>query len=74
MSWNKVGEQKLNDVELIEATSKKIQIIRERLKIAQDRQKSYVNTLQTSHFIQATMDQVRLRKKAYRGKKKNGSR
>ena len=38
------GEQKLNDVELIEVTSKKIRIIRERLKIAQDRQKSYVKT------------------------------
>ena len=34
--WDEVGEQKLNDVELIEITSKKIQIIRERLKTAQD--------------------------------------
>ena len=42
--WDEVGEQKLNDVELIEITSKKIHIIRERLKIAQDRQKSYADT------------------------------
>ena len=42
--WVEVSELKLNDVELIELTSKKIQIIRERLKIAQDRQKSYVDT------------------------------
>ena len=34
--WDEVGKRKLNDVELIEMTSKKIQIIRERLKIAQD--------------------------------------
>ena len=31
---DEVGEQKLNDVELIEVTFEKIQIIRERLKIA----------------------------------------
>ena len=30
--WDEVGEQKLNDVELIEMTSEKIRIIRERLK------------------------------------------
>ena len=42
--WDEVGEQKLNDVELIELTYEKIQIIRERFKIAQDLQKSYVDT------------------------------
>ena len=35
--WDEVGERKLNDVELIEVTFEKIQIIRERFKIAQDR-------------------------------------
>ena len=44
LCWDKVGERKLNDVELIETTLKKIKIIRERLKIAQDCQKSYTNT------------------------------
>ena len=39
-----VGEWKLNDVELIETTSKKIKIIRERLKTAQNYQKSYADT------------------------------
>ena len=34
--WDEVGEQKLNDIELIEVTSEKIRIIRERLKITQD--------------------------------------
>ena len=42
--WDQVGERKLNDVELIEVTSKKICIIRERLKTAQDQQKSCVDT------------------------------
>ena len=34
--WDEVGERKLNDVELIEVTSKKIRIIRKRFKTAQD--------------------------------------
>ena len=34
--WDEVGEWKFNDVELIEVTSEKIQIIRKRLKTAQD--------------------------------------
>ena len=42
--WDEVGERKLNDIELIEKTTKKIQTIRERLKTAQDRQKSYTDT------------------------------
>ena len=32
--WDEVGEQKLNNVELIEITSEKIRIIQERLKTA----------------------------------------
>ena len=44
LCWDEVGEQKLNDVELIKTTSKTIKIIRKRLKIAQDCQKSYVDT------------------------------
>ena len=42
--WDEVGEQKLDDVELIEVTSKKVQIIKDKLKVAQDRQKSYADT------------------------------
>ena len=44
LCWDEVGERKLNDVELIETTLKKIKIIRDRLKTAQHRQKSYANT------------------------------
>ena len=44
LCWDEVGERKLNDVELIETTSERFKIIRERLKTVQDRQKSYVYT------------------------------
>ena len=42
--WDKVGEWKLDDVELIKVTSENIRIIRDRIKTAQDRQKSYAHT------------------------------
>ena len=42
--WDKVEEQKINSVELVEVPFKKIRIIQEKLKVAQDRQKSYANT------------------------------
>ena len=41
LCWNELGERKLENVELIEATSEKIKVIRDRLKVAQDKQKSY---------------------------------
>ena len=34
--WNEVGERKINSVELVKVTSKKIRVIQERLKVAQD--------------------------------------
>ena len=42
--WDEVGERKLENVELIKATSEKIKTIRDRLKLAQDQQKSYADT------------------------------
>ena len=44
LCWDEVGEWKLNDLELIETTSKKMKSIRERLKTTQDCQKSYADT------------------------------
>ena len=41
--WDEVGERKLLGPEIIQATSEKINIIRDRLKAAQDRQKSYAD-------------------------------
>ena len=41
--WDEVRERKMNSVELVEVTSENICVIRERLKVAQDRQKSYAD-------------------------------
>ena len=41
--WDEVGERKLLGPEIIQNTNEKISIIREKLKIAQDRQKSYAD-------------------------------
>ena len=42
--WDKVGERKLSSEKLIKVSIENIQIVRERLKVAQDRQKSYADT------------------------------
>ena len=41
--WNEMGERKINNLELIEVSTENICIIREKLKVAQDSQKSYVD-------------------------------
>ena len=41
--WDQVGERKLENIELIKAISENIKIIRNRLKMAEDRQKSYAD-------------------------------
>ncbi|KAA0067815.1 hypothetical protein IC582_019336 [Cucumis melo] len=41
--WNEVGERKLVGLELVQVTSDNIKLIRENLKKAQDRQKSYAD-------------------------------
>ena len=41
LCWEEVGERKLLGLEIIQMTSEKINLIRERLQTAQSRQKSY---------------------------------
>ena len=41
--WDEVGERKLVGPEIVQVTCDKINVIRDRLKIAQDRQKSYAD-------------------------------
>ncbi|CAL9004570.1 unnamed protein product [Prunus brigantina] len=41
--WNEVGDRKLEKVDSIRATNEKVKMIKEKLKIAQDRQKSYAD-------------------------------
>ncbi|KAJ9566977.1 hypothetical protein OSB04_002943 [Centaurea solstitialis] len=43
LCWNKVGEKQLAKPEVVQITSDKINQVRERLKIAQDRQRSYAD-------------------------------
>ncbi|KAI5348622.1 hypothetical protein L3X38_001509 [Prunus dulcis] len=41
--WSEVGDKKLEKVDSIRATTEKVKMIKEKLKIAQDRQKSYAD-------------------------------
>ncbi|CAL2228611.1 unnamed protein product [Prunus armeniaca] len=41
--WNEVGDKKVEKVDSIRATTEKVKMIREKLKTAQDRQKSYAD-------------------------------
>ena len=41
--WDEVGERKLIGQEIVQVTCGKIKVIRDRLKITQNRQKSYAN-------------------------------
>ena len=41
--WDEVGERRLVGPELVHITSEKVKVVRDNLKIARDRQKSYAN-------------------------------
>nr|GFB21656.1 putative reverse transcriptase domain-containing protein [Tanacetum cinerariifolium] len=43
MCWAEVGESQLTSQELIQETSKKIVLIKQRMQAAQDRQKNYAD-------------------------------
>ena len=43
LCWDEVGERKFLGLEIFQVTTDNVKVIRDRLKIAQDRQKSYVN-------------------------------
>ena len=43
LSWNEVGERELCGLEIIHDTNEKIKVVRDRLKAAQSRQKSYAD-------------------------------
>ena len=42
LCWDEVGERKLSGPEIIQVMTDNVKVIRDRLKIAHDRQKSYV--------------------------------
>ena len=41
--WDEVGERRLIGLEIVQDTTEKVNMIRERLKIARDKQKSYAD-------------------------------
>ncbi|KAL0543857.1 hypothetical protein IC582_018962 [Cucumis melo] len=63
--WNEVGERKLVGPELVQTTTNNIKLIRENLKIAQDRQRSYANKRRRNLEFQAG-DQVFLKLSPWR--------
>ena len=51
LCWRDIGQKILGGPEMIQDTIDKNQIVRERMKVAQDRQKSYVEMEETIHRI-----------------------
>ena len=45
LCWTKLGESRLLGPEIVQETTKKIQLFKEKLKIARDRQKGYANQM-----------------------------
>ena len=43
--WDEVGERRLVGLELVQITSEKVNVVRDNLKIARDRQRSYRTTV-----------------------------
>ena len=64
--WDEVGERKLLGPEIIQNTNEKINVIREKLKIAQDRQKSYADKRKRALEF-AVGDKVFLRVSPWKG-------
>ncbi|KAA0067841.1 reverse transcriptase [Cucumis melo var. makuwa] len=64
--WNEVGERKLVGPELVQITTNNIKLIRENLRIAQDRQKSYADKRRRNLEFQVG-DQVFLKLSPWRG-------
>ena len=51
LCWTELNEKKIIGLDLIQETEEKVKMIRERLKVATDRQKSYVDLKRKRHSI-----------------------
>ena len=71
--WDEVGERKLVGPEIVQVTCDKIKFIRDRLKIAQERQKSYANNRRKDLEFEAG-DMVFLRISPWKGVLRFGKR
>ena len=64
--WDEVGERKFLGPEIVQVTIDNVKVIRDKLKIAQDRQKSYADNRMRDLEFQVG-DQVFLRISPYKG-------
>nr|GEX37109.1 putative reverse transcriptase domain-containing protein [Tanacetum cinerariifolium] len=71
--WAKVGEAQLTDPELIQETTEKIVLIKQRIQAAQDQQKSYANLKRKSMEFEIK-DRVMLKVSPWKGVVRFGKR
>ena len=68
MSWDEVGDRQLFGPDLIKESEQKVKLIRDRLKVAQSRQKSYADAKRKERVYEVG-DRVYLRVSPLRGVK-----
>ena len=66
LCWDEVGERKLSSPEIVQVTTDNVNVIRDRLKIAQDRHKSYADNRRRDLEFQVG-DQVFMRISPWKG-------
>ena len=66
LCWDEVGERKLLGLEIVQVTTNNVKVFKNRLNIAQDRQKSYVDNRRRDLEFQVG-DQVFLRISPWKG-------
>ena len=71
MMWDEIGDRQLFGPDLIRESEEKVKLIRDRLKVAQSRQKSYANT-KRKEVIYEVGDRAYLRVSPLRGVKRFG--
>ena len=71
LSWDEVGDRQLFGLDLIKESEQKVKLIRDRLKVAQSRQKSYADS-KRKETVYEVGDKVYLRVSPLRGVKRFG--
>ncbi len=71
MSWDEVGDRELFGLDLIKESEQKVKLIRDRLKVAQSRQKSYADSKRKAIEYEVG-DRIYLRVSPLRGVKRFG--
>ena len=71
LSWDEVGDRQFFGPDLIKESERKVKLIRDRLKVAQSRQKSYADS-KRKETVYETGDRVYLRVSPLRGVKRFG--